>query len=161
MIKSGGENVMAAEVEAALLKHPAVVAAAALGLPHARLGEQVAAAVVLRPPWVGGSGVLRLPADSGDAQACAGAQQQQQQQQEALSLAALQQHCRAAGLSPFKLPRVVATTAQLPLNSSGKVVKPALKQQLLQLASAPGSDGSSDAEAAAGGGGDVVMRSKL
>mgnify|MGYP003590744130 CR=1 FL=1 len=46
MIKSGGENVHASEVESVLLSHPAVAAAAAVGLEHERLGEQVAAAVV-------------------------------------------------------------------------------------------------------------------
>jgi acyl-activating enzyme 14 len=40
-VKSGGENVHAAEVEAALEQHPAVAAAAVVGLPHSRLGEMV------------------------------------------------------------------------------------------------------------------------
>lgn len=41
MIKSGGENVYASEVERVLLQHDAVAAAAAVGIPHQRLGEQV------------------------------------------------------------------------------------------------------------------------
>ncbi len=41
MIKSGGENVHAAEVEAVLCGYPGVAAAAVVGLPHARLGEMV------------------------------------------------------------------------------------------------------------------------
>lgn len=45
----GGENVYAAEVEGALFEHPDVVDAAIVGLPHAALGEEVAAAVRLRP----------------------------------------------------------------------------------------------------------------
>eukprot|EP00198_Chlamydomonas_reinhardtii_P000720 XP_001690055.1 predicted protein [Chlamydomonas reinhardtii] len=40
MIKSGGENVFAPQVEAVLCAHPAVAAAAVVGLPHERLGEQ-------------------------------------------------------------------------------------------------------------------------
>jgi acyl-CoA synthetase (AMP-forming)/AMP-acid ligase II len=43
-----GENVYAAEVEAALYEHPAVAEAAIVGVPDARLGEAVAAVVRLR-----------------------------------------------------------------------------------------------------------------
>ena len=43
MIKSGGENVHASEVERVLAAHPAVAAVAVLGLPDERLGELVRA----------------------------------------------------------------------------------------------------------------------
>ena len=46
MVLRAGENVYCAEVEAALYEHPAVHEAAVFGLPHERLGEEVAAAVV-------------------------------------------------------------------------------------------------------------------
>ena len=46
MVLRGGENVYCAEVEAALYEHPAVYEAAVFGVPHERLGEEVAAAVV-------------------------------------------------------------------------------------------------------------------
>jgi acyl-CoA synthetase (AMP-forming)/AMP-acid ligase II len=49
MISSGGENVYPAEVEAALRQHPAVQDCAVFGLPHPRWGEQVCAAVEMRP----------------------------------------------------------------------------------------------------------------
>jgi long-chain acyl-CoA synthetase len=49
VIIRGGENVYAAEVEAALYEHPDVAEAAIIGLPHPRLGEEVAAVVRLRP----------------------------------------------------------------------------------------------------------------
>jgi long-chain acyl-CoA synthetase len=49
MVLRGGENVYSAEVEAAIYEHPAVYEAAVFGLPHERLGEEVAAAVLLRP----------------------------------------------------------------------------------------------------------------
>ena len=51
MIKSGGENVHAWEVERCLAAHPAVAMAAVVGAADWRLGEAVAAAVVLRPGW--------------------------------------------------------------------------------------------------------------
>ncbi len=49
MISSGGENVYPAEVEAALRQHPAVQDCAVFALPHPQWGEQVCAAVELRP----------------------------------------------------------------------------------------------------------------
>lgn len=48
VINRGGEKVTPAEIDAALLEHPAVADAAAFGVPHARLGEDVEAAVVRR-----------------------------------------------------------------------------------------------------------------
>ena len=48
MVLRGGENVYCAEVEAAIYDHPAVHEAAVFGVPHARLGEEVAAAVLPR-----------------------------------------------------------------------------------------------------------------
>jgi long-chain acyl-CoA synthetase len=45
----GGENVASSRVEERLLRHPAVGEVMVLGLPHPELGEEVAAAVVLRP----------------------------------------------------------------------------------------------------------------
>jgi long-chain acyl-CoA synthetase len=49
MVIRGGENVYSVEVEAALFEHPAVADAAVIGVPHEVLGEEVGAAVVLRP----------------------------------------------------------------------------------------------------------------
>jgi long-chain acyl-CoA synthetase len=49
MVLRGGENIYSAEVEAAIYEHPAVYEAAVFGVPDPRLGEEVAAAVVLKP----------------------------------------------------------------------------------------------------------------
>ena len=49
MIISGGENIYSREVEEALLMHPAVAETAVIGVPDAKWGESVLAAVVLRP----------------------------------------------------------------------------------------------------------------
>jgi acyl-CoA synthetase (AMP-forming)/AMP-acid ligase II len=46
----GGHNVVPGEVEAALFEHPAVAEATVAGIPHAVLGEDVAAWVVLGKP---------------------------------------------------------------------------------------------------------------
>jgi acyl-CoA synthetase (AMP-forming)/AMP-acid ligase II len=48
MVLRGGENVYCSEVEAAIYEHPDVTEAAVFGIPDERLGEDVAAAVVLR-----------------------------------------------------------------------------------------------------------------
>ncbi|HWA44038.1 MAG TPA: acyl--CoA ligase [Hypericibacter adhaerens] len=48
MINRGGEKIAPREVDEALLAHPAVAQAIAFALPHDKLGEEVAAAVVLR-----------------------------------------------------------------------------------------------------------------
>ena len=49
MVLRAGENVYCAEVEAAIYEHPGVYEAAVFGVPHERLGEEVAAAVLLKP----------------------------------------------------------------------------------------------------------------
>ena len=48
LILRGGYTVFPAEVEAALLAHPAVAEAAVVGVPHAELGEEVVAFATLR-----------------------------------------------------------------------------------------------------------------
>ena len=48
VIISGGENISSVEVEGVLLRHPAVVEAAVVGVPHERWGETPKASVVLR-----------------------------------------------------------------------------------------------------------------
>lgn len=48
IINRGGEKISPREVDEALLQHPAVGQAVTFAMPHERLGEEVAAAVVLR-----------------------------------------------------------------------------------------------------------------
>jgi fatty-acyl-CoA synthase len=48
VIISGGENISSIEVENALLRHPAVLEAAVVGVPHQKWGETPHAFVVLR-----------------------------------------------------------------------------------------------------------------
>jgi long-chain acyl-CoA synthetase len=49
LILRGGYSVVPAEVEAALLTHPAILEAAVIGVPHPDLGEEIAAFVTVRP----------------------------------------------------------------------------------------------------------------
>jgi acyl-activating enzyme 14 len=130
MIKSGGENVYALEVEAALCAHPGVSAAAAAGLPDARLGERVGALVVLRPgyAWAGGG----AGGGAGAGRGGGGASPPPAPAERTLDAAALVRFCRGAGLSGFKLPRSLAAVAALPANSAGKVLRADVRAALLQ-----------------------------
>ncbi len=49
VIISGGENISSIEVEGALLRHPAVLEVAVVGMPHEKWGETPHAFIVLRP----------------------------------------------------------------------------------------------------------------
>jgi oxalate---CoA ligase len=49
LINRGGEKIGPLEIDAVLMKHPSVAQAVAFGIPHRMVGEEVAAAVVLRP----------------------------------------------------------------------------------------------------------------
>jgi len=49
MIIRGGYNVYPREIEEVLYEHPAVLEAAVIGVPHGELGEEVGAAVALKP----------------------------------------------------------------------------------------------------------------
>ena len=49
MVLRGGENIYCIEVEAAIYEHPAVYEAAVYGVPHDRLGEELACHVMVKP----------------------------------------------------------------------------------------------------------------
>ena len=49
MVIRGGENVYCSEVEAVIYRHDAIAEAAVFGIPDERLGEEVAACIVLQP----------------------------------------------------------------------------------------------------------------
>jgi long-chain acyl-CoA synthetase len=100
MIVSGGENVYPAEVENALLAHPAVADAAVIGVPDDRWGETVKA-IVVRAPGFDGSDE-ELAADI---------------------IAATRDR-----LAHYKCPTSVDFTDVLPRNPSGKVLKRELRK---------------------------------
>ncbi|HVL08545.1 MAG TPA: long-chain fatty acid--CoA ligase, partial [Burkholderiaceae bacterium] len=49
LIIKGGENIAPREIDEVLLQHPAVLEAAAIGLPDPNYGQEIHAAVVLKP----------------------------------------------------------------------------------------------------------------
>jgi long-chain acyl-CoA synthetase len=59
LIIRGGYNVYPREIEEVLYEHPAVLEAAVIGIPHPSLGEEIGAAVALRPGAVASPEELR------------------------------------------------------------------------------------------------------
>ncbi|MCK1473705.1 amino acid adenylation domain-containing protein [Bradyrhizobium sp. 197] len=59
VINRGGQKISPLEVEEVLLSHPAVLEAGVFAVPHQKLGENVAAVVVLRPNSEATSDLLR------------------------------------------------------------------------------------------------------
>lgn len=101
MIVSGGENIYSAEVEAILAAHPAVKDVAVLGVPDSRWGEAVHAVVV--------------PAEDTAAPA----------EDELIEF------CRGK-IAGYKIPRHVHLRRDaLPLSAVGKVLKTALRKEIL------------------------------
>jgi len=101
LIISGGSNVYAVEVEAALADHPAVREVAVVGLPDRTWGEVVTAVVVSEP----------AADDAPDIEA------------------ALTEHC-AVTLAGYKRPRRYRFVDSLPRNAYGKVLKRDLRAAL-------------------------------
>jgi long-chain acyl-CoA synthetase len=91
MIIRGGFNVYPREIEEVLYEHPAVGTAAVVGIPHPTLGEEVAAAVTLKPGESATEEELRSFVKE--------------------------------RVAPFKYPRVIWLTAELPLTPTGKILK--------------------------------------
>jgi long-chain acyl-CoA synthetase len=99
VIISGGVNIYPAEVEEALLSHPAVRDAAVFGIPDAEFGERVMAVVELDPR-------AGLPADDAPSE--------------------LDRHCRQQ-LADYKRPRSYQVTRRLPRQPTGKLDKRVLR----------------------------------
>ena len=102
LINRGGEKISPVEIDATLVRHPAVVEAAAFAVPHPRLGEDVAAAVVLRP------GMTATPVE------LRGFLQDK--------------------LAPFKVPRRIFLSDQLPKGQTGKVLRRRLAESMAEKA---------------------------
>jgi fatty-acyl-CoA synthase len=101
IIISGGENISSIEIEDVLYRHPAVLAAAVVAMPHEKWGETPCAFVELK--------AADMAAITGNALA-------EQTLRESIVL-----HCRQH-LAGFKLPRAVSF-GELPKTSTGKIQK--------------------------------------
>jgi acetyl-CoA synthetase len=99
LILSSGYRIGPYEVESALLSHPAVAEAAAIGAPHPERGSVVKAVVVLRDPAQASEELVRE----------------------------LQDHVKAV-TAPYKFPRTVEFAEQLPRTSSGKIRRATLRE---------------------------------
>ena len=104
VIKSAGHLIGPFEVESALLSHPAVVEAAAIGVPDPVAGEVVKAFVSLRPGHTADETLLRE----------------------------LMAHARKE-LGPAVAPRQIAFSDGLPRTRSGKIMRRLLKARELGL----------------------------
>ncbi|MDD9873003.1 MAG: o-succinylbenzoate--CoA ligase [Deltaproteobacteria bacterium] len=100
LIVSGGENIHPAEVEAVLLRHPAVREAAVCGLADGDLGQRAAAFIVPE---------RAAPPDSHPALA-----------------QSLREHCRAH-LAGYKIPRSFQFRSNLPRTALGKLMRRRLR----------------------------------
>ncbi|MQA85401.1 MAG: AMP-binding protein [Streptosporangiales bacterium] len=99
VIISAGYRIGPFEVESALVEHPAVVEAAAVGSPHPTRGQVVKAFVTLAEGWEPSQKLARE----------------------------LQQHV-AGVTAPYKYPREVQFVADLPKTISGKIKRADLRQ---------------------------------
>ncbi|KAI9014223.1 hypothetical protein DFJ74DRAFT_758226 [Hyaloraphidium curvatum] len=107
MLIRGGENVYCAVVENALFQHPsgAVIEAAVVGLPHKRLGEEVAAVVQIKPEFEGKITERDL------------------------------RQWAASKLASFQVPVMIdIRTTELPYNAARKVLKRELRDEVVKIA---------------------------
>jgi acetyl-CoA synthetase len=102
MIKSAGHLIGPFEVESALLEHPAVAEAAAIGLPDPTLGELVKVLITLKPGFEANETLRR----------------------ELLAHARLR-------LGPAVAPRAIAFRDELPKTRSGKILRRLLRDREL------------------------------
>jgi cyclohexanecarboxylate-CoA ligase len=108
VISRGGLKVPVVEVEAALLRHPAVRDVAVVGYPDDRLGERACAFIVAEDADGGPGGAASKPP----------------------TLADLRTHLTDLGMAKPYWPERLELTAELPKTPSGKVQKYLLRQRL-------------------------------
>jgi medium-chain acyl-CoA synthetase len=100
VITSAAYRIGPFEVESALVEHPAVAEAAVVGKPDPQRGQVVKAFVVLAPGHEGSPALVQE----------------------------LQEHCRTV-TAPYKYPREIEFTADLPKTISGKIRRVELRER--------------------------------
>ena len=110
VINRGGEKISPLEVDRALLKHPGVRDAVTYAVPHATLGEDVAAAVVLEAPLAS--------------------------EDEARMLDDIRQTLRG-DLADFKVPQRIVVLDAIPSGTSGKVRRAAVAARVTSRSISP------------------------
>ena len=152
IINRGGEKVSPREVDEVLMDHPAVQQAVTFAMPHAKLGEEVAAAVVVREgaPLSGTAERVAAAAEPADAVAergagradavaerAAAAADRAAERADAERVAADVRAFAASRLAGFKVPRKVVVLDEIPKGPTGKLRRIGLAE-LLGLGAAPG-----------------------
>jgi cyclohexanecarboxylate-CoA ligase len=99
IVNRGGEKFACREIEDALSAHSAIAAAAVLGVPEPRLGEQVIAYVTIR------------------------------QGRDYPGFEALTAHLTSLRIAPQKHPVAIGVLDELPMTPTGKVLKAALARR--------------------------------
>ncbi len=102
VIKVAGNRIGTAEVESALVGHPAVVEAAVIGVPHKTAGEAIKAFVILKQGQKGGEDLIK----------------------------SLQEHVQKE-LGKIAVPRAIDIVPSLPKTRSGKIMRRVLKAKEL------------------------------
>ena len=98
VIKSSGYRISPAEVESALMKHPAVLECAVTGVPDPTRGQLVKATIILKQGWEPGEELKKE----------------------------LQNFVKQT-TAPYKYPRVIKFVTELPKTISGKIMRAAIR----------------------------------
>lgn len=125
IIIRGGENIYPVEIETCLLHHPKVTAAAVVGLPDPKLGEVLAAFLVLSPDVEVSEGACGV--DLRDSE-CIDASSMETTQ---ITPGMIRDHVQAH-LAKHLVPKYVFWVSKMPLTSSGKLEKYRLRDKALK-----------------------------
>jgi acyl-CoA synthetase (AMP-forming)/AMP-acid ligase II len=113
VIRTGGETVLAQQVERVLLLHPQVLECAVFAQPDERFGEAVACALLLTKPTTTTTTKQTLPVPLSSSSLSSSL----------LLGETVKQWCQDHGLANYKRPRYIFVVDELPKNASGKVLK--------------------------------------
>lgn len=117
VIKTSGYRVGPAEIEDCLMRHPAVSNVAAIGVPDELRGEIVKVYIMLRPET--------------KAKLAAASSADQRQQEEAALRTSIAAHVKGK-LAAYEYPREIEFIDDLPMTTTGKVIRKDLKTRHMQ-----------------------------